>query len=126
MFTRGLRLIPAVSLRTRLTEGPTAPAIAEADRHVLREMARHSGWIERGGRAIRAPSKYQAGGDVIGRTQWVGQPQWARGFGYSKADIEAITERGIAGKRLGRKQRLLFQTMRDVLAEADQWTENDS
>ena len=61
----------------------------------------------------------------MGRTHWVGMPEWARGSGYDRAQIVAIVERGIAGKRLGKRQRLLFQVMREVLAESDQWTQEN-
>lgn len=91
---------------------------SEQDATVLRSMAEHSGWIERGGMAIRELSKYQTGGDVIGRTQWIGQPEWARGFGYSRDDIQAIVEKAIAGEALGTKQTLLMQAMLDVMAES--------
>jgi hypothetical protein len=121
IFTKGLRLVPNVYFRTAAASragvghASSAPALSAHDCVVLREMAKHSGWVERGGLAIRKASAYQSGGEVIGRTSWVGQPEWARGFGYSKAEIQAITEKAIAGKRLGRKQRLLFQAMRDTM-----------
>jgi hypothetical protein len=92
--------------------------LSEEDQRILRNMAEHSGWVEKGGRAIREASEYQAGGEVIGRTSWIGQPEWARGFGYNKAEIQAIVEKAIAGQRLASKQTLLIQAMLDVLAES--------
>ena len=88
------------------------------EQRILRIMAEHSGWLERGGMAIREVSDHQTGGDVIGRTQWIGQPEWAHGFGYEKAEIQIIVEKAIAGQRLGSKQVLLFQAMLDALADA--------
>lgn len=120
MFTRGLRLSPSVRLARRQSAAGKfdTTILSDSDRRTLRSMAEHSGWIERGGLAIREASKYQTGGDVIGRTSWVGQPEWARGFGYGKAEIKAIVEKAIAGKRLGSKQKLLFRGMLEVLAES--------
>lgn len=92
---------------------------------VLREMARHAVWLERGGLAMRERSKYQTGGAVVGRTIWAGMPEWARGFGYDRAAIVAITEKAIAGARLGKRQRLLLQAMLDTIAESDRWTEEN-
>lgn len=78
---------------------------------MLRVMADCSGWLEVGGRAIREPSDYQTGGDVVGRTVWFGKPDWARGFG-NVAQIRAIVEKAIAGKRkLCKQQRLLIEAM---------------
>lgn len=78
---------------------------------MLRIMAANSGWSEIGGRAIREPSDFQTGGAVIGRTVWVGKPEWARGFGNVKA-ITATVEKAIAGKRkLCKQQRLLLDAM---------------
>ena len=92
--------------------------LSDEEQRILRCMAEHSGWIERGGLAIREASDYQTGGDVIGRTQWIGQPEWASGFGYGKAEIQNVVEKAIAGQRLASKQTVLFQVMLDVLADA--------
>jgi hypothetical protein len=99
----------------------------EGEASTLRDYAKHSGWIERGGQMLRAydknasawERKYAQGktGEVSGRTSWVGQPEWARGFGYSKEEIMAIVEKAIAGERLASKQTILIQTMLDVMAE---------
>lgn len=101
--------------------------LSDADKHLLRDLAKHSGWIERGGQLIRKydpnasdwERKYAIGqtGEVSGRTQWLGQPEWAQGFGYSKEDIQMIVEKAIAGERLASKQTVLIQTMLDVMAE---------
>jgi len=69
--------------------------------------------------AIREQSDYQTGGDVIGRTSWVGMPEWARGFGMNREEIRTAVEKAIAGKPLGSKQEQLIQTMLDVVAEGD-------
>lgn len=102
-------------------------SLTDADKHLLRDLAKHSGWIERGGQMLRKydPNAsdwerlYAQGqtGEVEGRTQWLGQPEWARGFGYSKADIQMIVEKAIAGEKLASKQTILIQTMLDVMAE---------
>lgn len=115
MFTRGLKLKPYVYLRASLQADGKASGLSDVDKSTLREMAKHSGWVERGGLAIRKASKFQTGGEVIGRTSWVGQPEWARGFGYSKAEIQAIVEKRIAGKRLGKKQKLLIDVMLETM-----------
>jgi hypothetical protein len=82
-------------------------------------MARHSGWQERGGRAIREAGDYQTGGAVIGRTVWVGMPAWAQGFGMDKRTIRATVEKAIAGKPLGRQQHALIQSMLAAIADVD-------
>jgi hypothetical protein len=101
--------------------------LTDADKHLLRDLAKHSGWTERGGQLIRKydpnasdwERKFAIGqtGEVSGRTQWLGQPEWAHGFGYSKADIQMIVEKAIAGEKLASKQTVLIQTMLDVMAE---------
>jgi hypothetical protein len=78
---------------------------------MLRVMAANSGWIERGGLAIREPSRFQTGGEVVGRTGWVGQPEWARGFGMNQPEIIATVEKALSGKRLGKLQALLLDEM---------------
>lgn len=94
----------------------------------LRSMAQQSGWIERGGRAIREAADYQTGGDVIGRTSWIGMPEWAQGFGYDKAAIVAIVDKAIAGEWLGRKEQILVRAMLEEIAgpceaEREEWLE---
>ena len=95
-----------------------AMVFSDDEQRILRLLADNSGWIERGGMAIRERSDYLTGGDVVGRTNWVGQPDWAKGYGYDKAEIQNIAEKAIAGQRLGAKQVLLFQSMLDALADA--------
>jgi hypothetical protein len=63
-------------------------AFSSEEQRILRSMAESSGWI------------------------------WARGFGYDKPEIKAIVEKAINGERLGSKQRLLMQSMLEVMAEA--------
>lgn len=77
---------------------------------MLRCMAVNSGWEEVGGRAIREQSDYQTGGDVIGRTVWLGKPDWAKGFGKVE-EIQATVEKAIAGETLWPKQKLLIEAM---------------
>lgn len=77
----------------------------------LRAMAKTAVWQERGGRAIREAGQYQTGGAVVGRTVWVGMPDWAEGFGWDAPRIKAIVEKAIAGKPLGQKQRRLIAAM---------------
>lgn len=73
-------------------------ALPQETQSMLRLMAANSGHLERGGLAMREQSDYCNGGDVIGRTVWVGQPAWARGFGTVQR-ITATVEKAIAGKR---------------------------
>ncbi|MGH8744721.1 MAG: hypothetical protein ACREUY_10635, partial [Burkholderiales bacterium] len=91
---------------------PLARFIAANTHDLLRTMAEHSGVLEYGGLAIR---EYNAMnplyGDVIGRTAWIGQPEWARGFGMSKDKIKQMVEKAIAGKRLGKRQAALLDVM---------------
>jgi hypothetical protein len=98
-------------------------------------MADSAVWLERGGRGTGFAGQVNKHGfktqeemnDAgMGRTQWVGMPEWARGSGYNRAQIQAIVEKGLAGRYLGKRQRLLFNVMREVLAESDAWKENDT
>lgn len=78
---------------------------------MLRIMAANSGWSEIGGRVIRERSDFCTGGAAIGRTQWIGKPAWAHGFGNVE-QITATVEKAIAGKRkLCKKQQLLIDVM---------------
>lgn len=99
--------------RKRMRRGRFVPVAAY---EALRSMAQQAVWIERGGRAIREASEYQTGGDVIGRTSWIGMPEWARGFGYDRAAIVAAVEKAIAGEWLGDKQEILIRAMLDEIA----------
>lgn len=102
--------VPAPLTACNNAEG-SVPAGIQQDAELLRIMAANSGWSEIGGRAIREWSDFQTGGDVIGRTQWVGKPQWAKGFGTVK-QIGATVEKAIAGKRkLCKQQKLLIDAM---------------
>lgn len=92
----------------------------QSEREMLRLMAKNSGWLEVGGRAVREQSDYQTGGDVIGRTQWIGKPDWAKastGANMTQAEISRAVELAIAGKPLGRKQKILVEGMLAELAE---------
>jgi hypothetical protein len=72
----------------------------------LRLMAVNSGWLETGGRVVR-----NLAGDAVGRTRWVGRPDWARGFPYSPDQLLAIVEKAIAGGRLGKMQHAILGAM---------------
>lgn len=78
---------------------------------MLRLMAEHSGHLERGGLAMREASEHCTGGDVIGRTVWSGQPEWAHGLGLNRAQLKRAVERHLAGKRLGILQRTAVEAM---------------
>jgi hypothetical protein len=93
--------------------------LSDQDQRILRSMAESAVWIEKGGEAIREASKYQTGGEVVGRTVWAGMPDWAQGFGYDREQIKAIVEKAIKGERLASKQTTLFQAMLDSLSEAN-------
>ncbi len=95
---------------------------SEQDQRILRSMAESAVWVEKGGKAIREQADYQTGGDVIGRTSWLGMPEWAQGFGYDREQIKAVVEKAIAGKRLAPKQTILIQAMLDAMAEANATT----
>lgn len=88
-----------------------------SDSDMLRLMAEHSGHLERGGLAIREASVHCTGGDVIGRTAWVGQPQWAQGLGLNRAQLKRAVERHLAGKRLGILQRTAIEAMQAELID---------
>lgn len=91
---------------------------SDKDKADLRDMAKHSGWQEVGGQAMRTRGEHgDFSGEVVGRTVWAGQPEWARGFGMSPAEISAALEKAIAGERLGSKQREIVQAMIDALYE---------
>lgn len=84
---------------------------------MLRLMAEHSGHLERGGLAMREASEHCTGGDVIGRTAWVGQPEWAQGLGLNRAQLKRAVERHLAGKRLGILQRTAVEAMQAELLD---------
>lgn len=120
MIARGLRLVPSISFRRARAakRGRDIPTLTPYDCQLLRIMAEHSGWVEQGGNAIRkAHPMNPLYGDVIGRTHWVGRPDWVRGWGMNTPQIKLTVEKAIAGKRLGRRQRAVFQTMLEVMAE---------
>lgn len=105
-----------------------------ADCAALRIMAANCGWIEQGGKGMGGSDRasYYVAGKLIrpagktqqelndegnGRTQWVGQPEWAQGFDMNPEEIRAAVEKAIAGQRLGPRQRLLIQGMyEEILA----------
>jgi len=88
-----------------------------SDNDMLRLMADHSGHLERGGLAMREASDYCTGGDVIGRTVWSGQPEWAQGLGLNRAQLKRAVERHLAGKRLGILQRTAVEAMQAELID---------
>lgn len=93
---------------------------AASERELLRLMVKNSGWSEIGGRAIREQSDFCTGGDVIGRTQWIGKPEWAKassGANMTQDEISRAVELAIAGKPLGRKQRILIEAMLDEMED---------
>ena len=100
---------------------------SDQDKAALRDMARHSGWQEVGGMGTGARSAFERSLGVksqeemneagMGRTHWVGQPEWARGFGMNPAEILAAVDKAIAGERLGSKQREIVQAMLEALYE---------
>lgn len=94
--------------------------IAASDYDTLRVMAAKCGVIEYGGKAMRKRSKYQTGGDVVGRTVWIGMSEWAVGLGLHKDEIVHAVEKAIAGKHLGKRQRLVVENMLDSIAETRQ------
>src|ERR1051325_6343499 len=76
-------------------------AFSEADAKTLRDMAQSAVWLERGGRAIGARSAFEESRGVKSReemqsrTQWLGMPEWARGFGMDRGAIGATVEKAI-------------------------------
>jgi len=85
-------------------------------------MVKNSGWSEIGGRAVREYDERgtQFQDSVIGRTQWVGKPDWAKsstGANMTQDEISRAVELAIAGKPLGRKQRILVEGMIDEIAD---------
>lgn len=109
---------------------PPPPSGAErvavpAEAHdMLRTMAEHSDWAERGGEKFGAKTAFDerigiaSRDEVQGRSQWLGKPDWAKsgsGANYTKAEIKAVVEKAINGERLGPKQRLLVEGMLDEI-----------
>ena len=91
----------------------------ESDAKILRDMAQSAVWTERGGQAYGAHSAFEESrGDMQARSQWLGMPQWAKGFGMNRADITAVVEKALKGESLGRKQALLIQSMLEELSQA--------
>lgn len=116
--------IPAIAPYIR----PTGKRrFSDQDKRDLRDMARHSGWQEVGGMGTGARTAFEARHGVktqeemnalgMGRTHWLGQPEWARGFGMNPAEILAAVDKAIAGERLGPKQREIVQAMMEALYE---------
>lgn len=89
----------------------------ESDAELLRVLAANSGWLETGGRAIRQPSDYCTGGDVVGVTNWIGRPEWALDSGLTQPQIIEAVEKHIAGKRLGRRQAAVVAAALEAIGE---------
>ena len=100
----------------------------DQDCAALRAMAKTAVWQEVGGRAAGASNDWDAkrlglrdqrelNEEGIGRTHWVGMPEWAQGFGMNREEITAAVEKAINGERIGSKQRNLLQSMIDALYE---------
>lgn len=116
--------IPAIAPYIAPTGKRRFSAQDQAD---MRRMANESGWQEIGGRGtgagsyalerlgVRSAAEMNEAG--LGRTVWLGQPEWARGFGMSPVEIGHAVEKAIAGERLGSKQREVVQSMIDALYE---------
>lgn len=107
--------IPVGDYREQKRERRNTFAFTAADIELLRIMAANCTHIEIGGRAIRRPSQHQTGGEVIGRTQWLGKPEWA--MDYSKEEIETAVEKAINGDWLGKRQQALIEVMLADIAE---------
>ena len=127
-FTRGLRLRPSFAFRTsRASAARVAPQLSPEDLAFLRDMAKRSGWAERGGQLIRKADRnanrwektFAQGrtGEVSGRTNWVGRPEWARGIDLNPEQLSALVEKALAGKRLGPKQAAIWEHMLLTMAD---------
>jgi hypothetical protein len=90
-------------------------AFSPADVEALRLMAANCEHLEIGGRAMREQSDYATGGDVVGRTAWIGKPEWAEGWDMSGDEIRAAVEKAIAGDRLGHRQEALIKAMQEEI-----------
>jgi hypothetical protein len=101
---------PAARSRNAFTFTP-------ADIELLRLMAANCEHLETGGRVIREfdPRGKQYQTEAIGRTQWVGKPEWADA-GMSGDEIRSALERAIAGGSLGKRQERLIEAMQAELA----------
>lgn len=95
---------------------------------ILRGMGERAGWAERGGQVIRRLESEDessrgligAGqGDVVGRTQWLPKDDWwpGRPGAYNEDQTRAIIEKGIAGQRLGPRQREYFDYLVETADE---------
>ena len=100
-------------------------AFSESDAKMLREMAKSAVWVEQGGKAYgaRTTSDQYRGiksrEEMNTRSQWLGMPEWARGFGMNREEITAVVEKALKGESLGRKQALLIQSMLEVVAQVN-------
>lgn len=122
--TRARREIAVAELdRRRVAETIQVPENAH---ELLRIMGKNAGHLEVGGRAIRRHDvrgkQYQH--EVIGRTSWQGQPEWAAGSGLSQVGIEAAVEKSIAGERLGPREHAVVTAMLAELAETQKALED--
>lgn len=104
--------------------GAERVAVPPEAHDMLRTMAEHSDWAERGGEKFGAKTAFDerigiaSRDEVAGRSQWLGKPDWAKsgsGANYTKAEIKAVVEKAINGERLGPKQRLLVEGMLDEI-----------
>ena len=99
-------------------------AFTESDAVILRDMAKSAVWTERGGQAYGAHTTFEetrgikSRGDMQARSQWLGMPAWAKGFGMNRDDITAVVEKALKGESLGRKQALLIQSMLEEMSQA--------
>lgn len=91
-----------------------------SDFAALRELAKTASWLEIGGRAAGwqgqvVPRGFKTQREMneqgLGRTHWIGMPDWAKGWGMNRAQIRATLEKAIAGKPLGSKQIRLIKSM---------------
>ena len=94
--------------------------IMVSDHAILRDMAKQAVWQEIGGRGAgwqgqTVPKGFKTQRELneagLGRTHWVGMPEWARGSGMNREQICAAVEKAIKGKRLGAKQLAILKAM---------------
>lgn len=76
---------------------------------LLRIMAENCTHSEIGGRAMFKVSDHQAGGEVVGRTVWVGKPDWA--LDAVGDEIAVAVEKAIDGSWLGKRQETFIEVM---------------
>lgn len=106
-----VRTAAAAELERRAAAGDGPVVVPEDAKETMRVMAENSGHLERGGQVVREMADTQTGGDAVGVTRWIGQPEWAKGLNANPQEVKTAAEKAIAGKPMGAKQRDIVRAM---------------